>query len=40
MKTSNYRMPVFNCHFGNDLQLHTDYTVINSNVLTVAVNAI
>ena len=30
MKTSNYRVPAFNCNFGNDLQLHTNYRVINS----------
>lgn len=40
MKTSNYRMPGFNCNFGNDLPLHTNSRVINSDVLTVAVNAI
>lgn len=39
-KTCNYRVPVFNCNFGNDLQLHTNYRVITSNVLTAAINAI
>lgn len=30
MKTSNHRVLAFNCNFGNDLQLRTNYRVINS----------
>lgn len=38
-KTCNYRVPVFNCNFGNDLQLYTNYRVITSNMLAAALSA-
>lgn len=38
-KTCNYRATVFNCNFGNDLQLHTNYRAITSDVLTATVHA-